>query len=103
MIAFAGQACYHRDWCLQRGLLFQELPMRPPHWLDGVIGELRDADDIALAIIESPKFLQAIQKGIEAGMQWESLHEKDPKRLASSFTQEIRVSVVEAVKGEHPH
>ena len=24
--------------------------MRPPHWLDGVIGDLRDADDIALAI-----------------------------------------------------
>ena len=26
--------------------------MRPPHWLDGVIGELRDIDDIALAIAE---------------------------------------------------
>ena len=24
--------------------------MRPPHWLDGVIGELREVDDIALAI-----------------------------------------------------
>ena len=75
--------------------------MRPPHWLDGVIGELRDVDDIALAIVDSPKFRQAIQKGIAAGFQWESLHEKDHKRLASSFTQEIRISIVEAVKGEH--
>ena len=75
--------------------------MRPPHWLDGVIGELREVDDIALAIVESPKFLQAIQKGIDAGFQWEGLHEKDPKRLGSSFTQEIRLAIVEAVKGEH--
>ena len=77
--------------------------MRPPHWLDGVIGELREVDDIALAIVESPKFRQAIQKGIEAGNQWEGLHEKDPKRLASSFTQEIRIAIVEAVKAEHGH
>ena len=75
--------------------------MRPPHWLDGVIGDLRDVDDIALAIAESPKFRQAIQHGIDAGFQWERLHEKDPKRLASSFTQEVRVAIVEAVKGEH--
>lgn len=75
--------------------------MRPPHWLDGVIGELRDVDDIALAIIESPKFLRAIQKGIDAAFQWEGLHEKDPKRLASSFEQEIRVAIVDAVKSEH--
>lgn len=75
--------------------------MRPPHWLDGVIGELRDVDDIALAIAESPKFRQGIQKGIEAAFQWEALHEQDPKRLASSFEQEIRVAVVEAVKHEH--
>ncbi len=77
--------------------------MRPPHWLDHVIGELRDVDDIALAIVESPKFQQAIQKGIEAGNQWERLHEKDPKRMASSFTQEIRLAIVEAVKAEHEH
>ena len=77
--------------------------MRPPHWLDGVIGELREVDDIALAIVESPKFRQAIQKGIDAGFQWEALHEKDPKRLASSFTQEIRLAIVEAVKAEHEH
>jgi hypothetical protein len=30
--------------------------MRPPHWLDGVIGEIRDVDDIALAIAECPRF-----------------------------------------------
>ena len=77
--------------------------MRPPHWLDHVIGDLREVDDIALAIADSPKFRQAIQKGIENGLQWENLHEKDPKRLASSFPQEIRISVVETVKGEHPH
>ena len=35
--------------------------MRPPHWLDAVIGDLRDVDDIALAIAESPRFRQAIQ------------------------------------------
>jgi hypothetical protein len=75
--------------------------MRPPHWLDGVIGELRDVDDIALAIVESPKFRQAIQQGIDAGFNWEALHEQDPKRLASSFEQEIRVAIVEAVKREH--
>jgi hypothetical protein len=43
--------------------------MRPPHWLDGVIGDLRD--------------------------------EQDPKRLASTFEQEIRVAIVEAIKSEH--
>ena len=75
--------------------------MRPPHWLDGVIGDLRDADDIALAIAECPRFRQAIQQGIDAGFQWEGLHEQDPKRLASSFTQEIRVAIVEAIKKEH--
>jgi hypothetical protein len=75
--------------------------MRPPHWLDGVIGELRDVDDIALAIAESPRLRQAIQKGIDAAFQWEGLHEQDPKRLGSSFEQEIRVAIVEAVKSEH--
>ena len=75
--------------------------MRPPHWLDGVIGELREVDDIALAIAESAKFRQAIQQGIDAGFKWEGLHEQDPKRLASSFEQEIRVAIVEAMKREH--
>ena len=40
--------------------------MRPPHWLDGVIGELRDVDDIALALAESTRLRQAIQKGLDA-------------------------------------
>jgi hypothetical protein len=75
--------------------------MRSPHWLDGVIGELRDVDDIALAIAESPRLRQAIQKGLDSAFQWENLHEQDPKRLGSSFEQEIRVAIVEAVKSEH--
>ena len=75
--------------------------MRPPHWLDGVIGELREVDDIALAIAESPKLRQAIQKGIDAAFAWVGLHEQDPKRLGSSFEQEIRVAIVEAIKHEH--
>ena len=44
---------------------------------------------------------QAIQQGIDAGFKWEDLHEQDPKRLASSFEQEIRVAIVEAFKHEH--
>ena len=75
--------------------------MGPPHWLDGVIGELRDVDDISLAMAESPRLRQAIQKGIDAAFQWEGLHERDPKRAASSFEQEIRVAIVDAVKSEH--
>jgi hypothetical protein len=75
--------------------------MRPPHWLDGVIGELRDVDDIALAIAECPRFRQAIQHGIDAGFDWESLNEHDPKRIGSSFEQEIRIAVVDAFKSEH--
>jgi hypothetical protein len=75
--------------------------MRPPNWLDGVIGDFRDVDDISLAIAESPKFRQAIQQGIDAAFQWEGLHEQDPKRLGSNFEQEIRVAVVEAFKHEH--
>jgi hypothetical protein len=66
-----------------------------------VIGELRDVDDVALAIVESPRLRQAIQQGIDAGFKWEGLHEQDPKRLASSFEQEIRVAIVEAIKSEH--
>jgi hypothetical protein len=66
-----------------------------------VIDELRDVEDIALAIAESPRFRQAIQKGIDAAFQWEALHEQDPKRAASSFEQEIRVAIVEAMKHEH--
>jgi hypothetical protein len=58
--------------------LSRRVPMRSPHWLDSVIGDLREVDDIALAIIESPKFRQAIQHGIDAGFQWEGLHEQDP-------------------------
>jgi hypothetical protein len=75
--------------------------MRSPHWLDGVIGDLRELDDIALAIVESPKFRQAIQHGIDAGFKWEGLHEQDPKRLGSNFTQEIRVAIVEVIRSEH--
>jgi len=52
-------------------------------------------------IADSPTLRQAIQKRIDAGFQWESLHEKDPKRLGSSFEQEIRVAIVEAVKSGH--
>ena len=74
--------------------------MRPPHWLDGVIGELRDVDDIVLAIGESPKFRQAIQHGIDAGFQWDKLHPQDPKRMGSSFEQEIRAAIVEADAGK---
>jgi hypothetical protein len=29
------------------------------------------------------------------------LHEQDPKRLASSFEQEVRVAIVEAFKSDH--
>jgi hypothetical protein len=75
--------------------------MRPAHWLDGVIGEQRDVDDIALAIAESPRFRQAIQKGIDAAFEWEGLNEHDPKKQGSSFEQEIRVAIVEAFKHEH--
>jgi hypothetical protein len=75
--------------------------MRPPHWLDGVIGERSDVDDIALAIAESPRFRQAIQKGLAAAFAWENLHDKDPKKASSSFEQEIRVAIVDAVKSEH--
>jgi hypothetical protein len=70
-------------------------------WLDGVIGDLREVDDIASAIAESPRLRQAIQHGIDAGFKWEGLHEQDPKRLARSFEQEIRVAIVEAFKSEH--
>ncbi len=75
--------------------------MRPPHWLDSVIGDLREVDDIALAIAEAPRFRQAIKHGIDAGFRWENLHEQDPKRLASTFGQEIRVAIVESIKCEH--
>ena len=63
--------------------------------------DLRDVDDIALAIAESPQFRQAIQHGVDAGFQWEGLNEHDPKRLGSNFTQEIRAAIVEAIKKEH--
>lgn len=75
--------------------------MRPPHWLDGVIGEQRDAEDIALALAECPRLRQAIKKGIDAAFEWEGLHERDPKKAASSFEQEIRVAIVDAMKSEH--
>ncbi len=74
--------------------------MRPAHWLDGVIGELREVDDISLAIAESPRFRQAVQKGIDSAFQWEGLNEHDPKKQGSSFEQEIRVAIVDAVKSE---
>ena len=44
---------------------------------------------------------EAVRKGIDAAFQLETLHEQDPKRLASSFEQEIRVAIVEGVKSEH--
>jgi hypothetical protein len=75
--------------------------MRPYHWLDGVIGDLREVDDIALAIAESQKLRQAIQKGIDSAFQWEGLNEHDPKKQGSSFEQEIRVAIVDAIKSEH--
>jgi hypothetical protein len=75
--------------------------MRPSHWLDGVIGEQREVDDIALAIAECPRFRQAIQKGIDAAFEWEGLNEHDPKKQGSSFEQEIRVAIIDAFKAEH--
>ena len=59
--------------------------MRPPHWLDSVIGDLREVDDIALAIAESQKLRQAIQQGVDAAFEWEGLNEHDPKRLWQQF------------------
>jgi hypothetical protein len=54
-----------------------------------------------LAIADSSRLRQAIQKGLDAGFEWEGLHEQDPKRLASNFTQEIRTAIVDAFKHEH--
>jgi hypothetical protein len=100
-LPFLGKLAITMGVVLSLTFFSRSFQMRPPHWLDGVIGELRDVDDIVLAIGESPRFRQAIQHGIDAGFQWEKLHEQDPKRLASSFEQEIRVAIVEAVKSEH--
>jgi hypothetical protein len=47
--------------------------MRPPHWLGGVFGKRREVDNIALAIAESPRSRQAIQKGSDAGFQLETV------------------------------
>jgi len=47
--------------------------MRPPHWLGRVIGKRRELNNIALAIAKSPRFRQAIQKGIDAGSQLETV------------------------------
>ena len=74
--------------------------MRPPHWLDGVIGELRSGRHCPGDCRKS-RLRQAIQRGIDAAFQWEGLHEQDPKRLASTFEQEIRVAIVDAMKSEH--
>ena len=76
--------------------------MRPPHWLDGVIGDLRDVDDIALATRRksqvSPSDSERDRCGLSSGRPCTS---KTPNGLASSFEQEIRVAIVEEMKHEH--
>jgi hypothetical protein len=100
-LLFVGKLAITMGVVLSLTLFSRSSQMRPPHWLDDVIGELRDVDGIVLAIGERPRSRQAIQQGIDAGFKWEGLHAQDPKRLASSFEQEIRVAIVEAVKSEH--
>ncbi len=50
--------------------------------------QLREVDEIALAIAESERFRHAIEQGIDAGFQFESVQEQAPKRLAGSFERE---------------
>jgi hypothetical protein len=100
-LAFFAEFAITMEVVLNLILFSRSFLMRPPHWLDGVIGDLRDVDDISLAIAESSRLRQAIQQGIDAAFQWEGLHEQDPKRLGSSFEQEIRVAIVDSIKHEH--
>ena len=73
-LLFVGKLGITMGVMLSLAFFSRSFPMRPPHWLDGVIGDLRDVDDIALAIAEAPKFRQAIQQGIDAAFRWEGLH-----------------------------
>jgi hypothetical protein len=50
---------------------------------------------------KAPGFGKQSSMGLTRASKWEGLHEQDSKRLGSSFTQEVRVAVVEAVKGKH--
>lgn len=70
--------------------------MRPPHWLDKVIGELQEVDPIVQAIANCSRLRQAVEKGVKAGNDWEERRKENPHLLGTSFTQEVRVAIVEA-------
>jgi len=71
--------------------------MRAPHWLDSVIGDLREVGPIVQAIANCSRLREAIETGIEAGKNWEERRKENPHLVGTSFGQEVRVAIVEAV------
>jgi hypothetical protein len=74
--------------------------MMLPHWLDEVIGDLRDPNKIAQAVANSPKFLQIVKSGVEKANSAESKR-NGPKILGAGINQIIRQAVVEGVQNNN--
>jgi hypothetical protein len=61
--------------------------MPPPHWLDDVIGELRDVDDIALAIAESPSFGRRFRRESKRPFSGRPCTNKTPSGLPAASSR----------------
>jgi hypothetical protein len=72
-----------------------------PQWLDGVIEAAikngYDANAIAGAIAHSPRFLKAIQEGIEGAKAEDAAKAANPKIMGASSAQKIRTAIQHAV------
>jgi hypothetical protein len=71
--------------------------MMRPQWLDGVIEAAikngYDGNAIAGAIAHSPRFMSAIQAGIESAKAEQQAKEKDPALIGATPAQLIRAAI----------
>ena len=79
--------------------------MLPPHWLDEVIGDLRDPKQIADAIADSEGFKKGIATGLKNALDQEKEHERmeaetGRRPMSGGFNQLIRVAVVDAMSDQ---
>jgi hypothetical protein len=72
--------------------------MLDPHWLDEVIGDLRDPNEIAQSVANSPKFLQIVEIGVQNANSAEA---ERKGKIGAGFNQIIRQAVVKGVQDSH--
>lgn len=78
-----------------------------PHWLDEVIGDLRDPQKIIAAIAESPKFKHIVKVAVDKAAlvedSREELESEGHHIVGSAINQVIRTAIVDGVSDAQGH